>query len=164
MLIMSAPYRGHLGAPRASRFASPLTSTASHWYHSSIQQVGKVHDTLGERAGYHPISTAVCSLTLWFMRDHKTFSKSARERTSISRAKRAAENPARTGFYGFSCAGVKPTRTHGRAPTRVGVKPLMATGVGSGVGQVCAARLTQLLQELAGLVRANCEAHIRLRS
>ena len=46
-------YLDTLGAPRASRFASALTSTASHWYHSSIQQVCKVHDTLGERAGHH---------------------------------------------------------------------------------------------------------------
>ena len=53
------------GAPRASWFASALTSTASHWYHSSIQQVCKVHDTLGERAGHHPISTAVSQLRLY---------------------------------------------------------------------------------------------------
>ena len=53
---------GHLRAPRPSRFASALTSTASYCCHSSIQQVCKVHDTLEERAGHHPISTAICSL------------------------------------------------------------------------------------------------------
>ena len=41
----TAPNFGHLRAPRPSRFASALLSTASHCYHSSIQQVYKVHDT-----------------------------------------------------------------------------------------------------------------------
>ena len=42
-----------------SRFASALTFTASH---SSIQQVCKVRDTLGERAGHLPISTRASTM------------------------------------------------------------------------------------------------------